>query len=98
MRPLPKRMRPAGLPALWWVLASAFLAASVDGLWAATLDVCPSGCAYTSIQAAIDAALPNTTIRVVRGSYAGPFTIAGRSRITLEGGYANSTFTTRDPS
>ncbi|KAF5435526.1 CASH domain-containing protein [Candidatus Methanophagaceae archaeon] len=36
---------------------------------AATYTVCPSGCNYTSIQAAIDAAEPGNTIEVYSGTY-----------------------------
>jgi len=37
---------------------------------AGTLDVCPSGCTYASIQAAVDAASPGDTISVGAGTYA----------------------------
>ena len=39
-------------------------------------DVCPSGCAFTSVQAAIDFNAPQLqTIRVCAGTYAGDLTI-----------------------
>ena len=42
---------------------------SVGCASAATHSVCPSGCDYTSIQAAIDAADPGDTIEVHSGTY-----------------------------
>ena len=41
----------------------------VGSAQSATLTVCPSGCAYSSIQAAIDAASPGDTIEVHSGDY-----------------------------
>jgi hypothetical protein len=56
---------------------------------AATLNVCPSGCAFSQIAPAIDAANPGDTIRVAAGTYAGDFTID--KSLKLVGSGAGST-------
>ena len=61
-------------PLLAFALA-AFLAVGVGSAAAATLKVCPSGCAYTTIPAALAAAQSGDTIQVAAGTYAGGFTI-----------------------
>src|SRR5215467_6785369 len=62
----------------WLVMAA--LAGSLIGLGAApaqaaTLDVCPSSCPYTTIQQALAAAASGDTISVAPGTYPGGFTI-----------------------
>lgn len=49
---------------------------------AATLTVCASGCGYTTVDAAIDAATTGDTITLAAGSYAG-FTNDGTKNITI---------------
>lgn len=48
-------------------------------------DVCPSGCQFTSIQAAADAALPHATVRVCAGTYAGPVVIGKHLSLVGDG-------------
>ena len=56
-------------------------------------DVCPNGCRFTSLVAAVNAAVPGGTIRVCPGSFPGSVTIAknltivgaGAHRTTLDG-------------
>ena len=69
---------------------------------AAALHVCPSGCAYDSIQAAVSAAQPGDVVKVAQGIYTDVHTIPGLSTgtftatqvvaitksVTLQGGYA----------
>ncbi len=77
----------------------------------AELHVCPSGCAYSSIQAAVDAASSGDVIKVAAGTYSGTQTklstttaytytqvvfIDGKS-LTLKGGYTASDWNVYDP-
>jgi len=96
---------------LLWLLAGGLsaLAAPVKAP-ASELKVCPSGCAYSSIQEAVDAADHGDVIKVAQGEYTdvhhiaslstGSFTatqiVAITRSITLRGGY-NDDFTTWDP-
>ncbi|HHS97150.1 MAG TPA: PKD domain-containing protein [Chloroflexi bacterium] len=71
---------------------------------AATLQVCPSGCAYSSIQAAVDAANPNDTILVAAGTYTGVQQRDGITQVvyiskslTIRGGYTVTNWTDPDP-
>ncbi len=57
---------------------------------ATTLDVCPSGCSYSSIQTAIDAAVAGDLITVAAGTYTEDLTVA--KSIEIEG--VDSTTTT----
>jgi parallel beta-helix repeat protein len=70
---------------------------------AGDLQVCPSGCTYSSIQAAVDAADPGDVIKVAAGVYTDVHARGGITQVvyisetvTLRGGYSND-FTTRDP-
>ena len=75
-------------------LLAALLAASGGTAWAATLQVCPSGCAYSTIPAAIAAASNGDTITIAAGTYAGGFFIdknltlvgADTDSVTISGG------------
>lgn len=69
----------------------------------AELRVCASGCPYTTVQAAIDAAQPGDVIQIASGVYTGVVTRAGLKQmayitqsLTLRGGY-NADFTAWDP-
>lgn len=57
---------------------------------AAPLQVCPSGCTYTSIQAAIAAATDGAEIDIAAGTYHEPLTL-GQTSLTLAGQGAGST-------
>jgi hypothetical protein len=52
-------------------------------------DVCPVGCRFTSIQAAINAAAPGATIRVCAGTYTERFTITKNLTLLGAGAGAN---------
>ena len=51
---------------------------------ASTLDVCASGCTYSSIQDAVNVAVSGDVISIRAGSYEG-FSIVGKSNITISG-------------
>ena len=81
----------ASLVCLIFLLLSALSSAK-------TLDVCVTGgCAYSTIQSAIDASASGDTIRVVKGTYAENVTINMKSNLILYGGFTDNTFTVRDP-
>jgi len=68
------------------------------------LHVCSSGCAYTSVQAAVDAASDGDVIKVASGTYTGVSAREGviqmayiDKTITLRGGYTTTNWTTSDP-
>ncbi|MGC9399618.1 MAG: right-handed parallel beta-helix repeat-containing protein [Anaerolineae bacterium] len=77
----------------------------------AELHVCPSGCAYSSIQTAVDAADDGDVIKVAQGTYTDVHTLPSLSTatftatqsvaitksVTLRGGYAVTDWTTPDP-
>ena len=59
------------------------LAVSVAPASAATLTVCASGCAYTNLQPAIDAAVPGDTILLKAGeTFVGPFILRAKPAST----------------
>jgi hypothetical protein len=68
------------------------------------LHVCPSGCAYSSIQAAVDAALIGDVIKVAASDYndvhlrQGTFQMVYISKtVTIRGGYTTDNWDTPDP-
>jgi hypothetical protein len=63
--------------------------APIGTLAAGPLTVCPHGCAYASIQAAIDAASNGATIKIGRGTYQEQLTIS--KDLTLAGSGADGT-------
>jgi nitrous oxidase accessory protein NosD len=78
-----KRLFFAGL------LAVAAAGAASGQASAATLTVCPSGCAFSQIAPAVAAANNGDTISIAPGTYAGGFTIT--KSVTLAGAGADKT-------
>ncbi len=73
-------------------------------IYAADLHVCPVGCAFTSIQDAVDAASDGDIIKIAEGTYTGVSARAGVTQvayisktITLQGGYTTTNWTTPFP-
>ncbi len=78
---------------------------------AAELHVCPSGCTYSSVQAAVDAAQEGDLIKVAQGTYTDVHHIASldtstftatqivaiTKSLTIQGGYTTTNWTTPDP-
>ena len=89
---------------LMLALVLGFVAVAPTATHATPLDVCPSGCTYSGIQAAVDAAASGDTITVGAGSYNEFLSInksltlkgAGAAQIKIDagrGGNGNDTFT-----
>ena len=90
--------------ALLWLLGGG-LSASAAPL--AELHVCPSGCTYSSVQAAVDAANQGDVIKVAQGDYTDIHHITGldtatftatqivaiTKSVTLQGGYTSTNWT-----
>ena len=93
-----------GLFLVWAAESGSARAAGLSQAAATELHVCPSGCAYASIQAAVDAAQPGDTIKVAEGLYTGIHARQGITQvvyisktITIAGGYTPSNWSTPDP-
>jgi hypothetical protein len=78
--------------------------ASVIAAPTSELHVCPSGCPYSSVQAAVDAANDGDLIKVAAGIYAGVSARQGVTQtayisksVTLQGGYTTTNWITPDP-
>jgi hypothetical protein len=68
------------------------------------LHVCPSGCTYDNVQAAVDAASEGDIIKVAEGTYTGvnsreevTQTVYLSKSLTIQGGYTISNWSTSDP-
>ena len=107
--------------ALLWILGSQTLSAvaapsaghvKAPNAPAAELHVCPSGCTYSSVQAAVDAASDGDVIKVSAGTYTDVYirprndvTTTGlvaqgvyiSKTVTIQGGYTITNWTTPDP-
>jgi hypothetical protein len=97
--------------ALMWLLSGP-RGAELPVAYAAELHVCPSGCPYAAIQAAVDAAGVGDVIKVAAGTYTGvnvrprhDVTTTGvvtqvvyvSKTITIQGGYTPANWTMSDP-
>jgi pectin methylesterase-like acyl-CoA thioesterase len=103
MRRLVLRRRSAWRPVVLVLAVAALMLAGVGNASAATLTVCPSGCTYTTIQDALDAASTGDTIGIGPGTYDGGFTMksvtlrgAGAARTNIS--FAAATIAGRSPS
>ena len=107
--------------ALLWIVGSQSLSAVAapsagciesPNTLAAELHVCPSGCTYSSVQAAVDAASDGDVIKVAAGTYSSvemrprnDITTTGlvtqvvyiSKTVTIQGGYTTTNWTVSDP-
>jgi len=88
--------------ALLWLLSGGL---PVRAAPTAELYVCPSGCAYSSIQTAVDAANPDDVIKVAQGDYTDIRQRGGITQVVyisktviVRGGYTTINWDTPDPS
>lgn len=78
--------------------------AEIPSATTAELHVCLSGCDYSSVQAAVDAANEVDVIKVATGIYTGVNTYAGLAQVvylsktvTIQGGFTTTNWTTPNP-
>ena len=78
--------------------------AEIPSATTAELHVCPSGCAYSSVQAAVDAANEGDVIKVATGIYTGVNNYGGLAQVvyisktvTIQGGFTTANWTTSSP-
>src|SRR5438093_1423800 len=96
---VPRRSKRALLAVL---LVAAALVVGASPATAATLRVCPSGCPFTTIGAALAAAANGDKIQLAAGTYGGGFTIdksvtllgVGSGKTTISGGGTVATVAT----
>ena len=86
--------------ALLWVLGDQTLSAAA----ASELHVCPSGCTYSSVQAAVDVTGWGDVIKVAAGTYTDIHVrnsvtqvVYISETVTIQGGYTTTNWTTPDP-
>lgn len=87
MRPSIRTTATAAIALASLLLAPAWIAVAPAS--AATLDVCPHGCAYSQVAAAVASANNGDTVNVAPGTYQGGFTIS--KDLTLNGAGARQT-------
>ena len=92
------------LAALVALFALLNLAPSASARLQSELHVCPTGCPYSSIQPAVDAANPGDVIKIATGVYTGVNTVGNLTQmvyisksLTLRGGFTTGDWTTPDP-
>ena len=93
-----------GLPSLPAVAAASAGHVEAPNTPAAELHVCPSGCAYSSVQTAVDAAGAGDVIKVAAGDYTDIHVRNGITQVvyisetvTIQGGYTTTNWMTPDP-
>jgi hypothetical protein len=86
------------------LFTASLLASTAQANPASELHVCASGCPYSAIQAAVDAAANGDVIKIAAGTYTGVSARSGVTQVvylnkslTLQGGYAPPNWTTSDP-
>jgi hypothetical protein len=88
---------------LVWLLGGGLPVRAAPQAPMAELHVCPSGCAYSSIQTAVDAADPGDVIKVAQSDYTDVHQRSGITQVvyisktvTIRGGYTTTNWTTPD--
>jgi len=78
--------------------------AEIPSAITAELHVCPSGCTYSSVQSAVDAASDGAIIKVATGIYTGVNTYDGLAQVVyisktviIQGGFTTANWTTSSP-